>query len=451
MHWRSDQNRSFQMVPSASTVFYFLSLPMFPASVTKMYFWSFDSNFNDQSSTINFSSVNNAERSNNMTITGYGSSLSLNAAQAQYLSNGDSFLNLAQTSWTFELWIYLLATTNNVDYPLIGQCQSNSKDKCLHLLIRDYRAYLGFYSDDCPSNQVIAQSRWYHLTFTFDCETKNQSIYVNGVLNNHQQAVDCYQGKSGNLTIGRSYFHSTPEYFDGFIDELYYFDRVRTPREILDDASLTVYLSFDNYSLNDQGPLRINGHVNGSVNFTEGIVGGALHIDPISDSYVQVTGLVLLGVSDQSYSISIWIRPSERRNSTIVHVSSENNGMGWCIPMLTLTDQGQLIALSWSAGREDLSGPIVPLNGWTHVAITYSRSVGLSLYTNGTVSNSSGAFSFTASGSTRSNLFLGSSLFGTSSCGYIPYYNGQYTGALDEFRLYSRALSENEISELAKH
>jgi hypothetical protein len=451
MHWRSDQNRSFQMVPSASTVFYFLSLPMSPASVTNMYFWSFDSDFNDQSSTMNFSPVNNAGLSDVMTITGYGSSLSLDATQAQYLSNGDSFLNLAKTSWTFELWIYLSATTNNVDYPLIGQCQSNANDQCLHLLIRDYRAYLGFYSDDCPSNQVISQSRWYHLAFTFDCETKHQLIYVNGVLDNHQQAVDCYQGQRGNLTIGRSYFHSTPECFDGFIDELYYFDRVRTPKEILDDASLTVYFSFDNHSLKDQGPLRIDANVNGSVNFTEGIVGGALHIDPIADSFVQVTGLVLLGVSDQSYSISIWIRSSERRNSTIVHVSSENNGLGWCIPMLMLTDQGQLIALSWSAGRRELSGSIVPLNEWTHVAMTYSSSVGLSLYTNGTRSNSSGAFSFTASGSTRNNLFLGSSLSGTSSCGGIPYYSGQYAGALDEFRLYSRALSEDEISDLANH
>jgi hypothetical protein len=449
MHWRFDQNRSFQMVPSASTVFYFLSLPMSPVSVTKMYFWSFDSNFNDQSSTLKFLAVNNASLSDDMTITGYGSSLSLNVALAQHLYNADSFLNLAKTSWTFELWIYLASKVTTTDNPLIEQCQSRTKSQCFHISIRNEKAHIGFYDDGLDGSQ-INPLRWYHLAYTFDCETRNQSIYINGFLNAHRNATNCYQGQGGNLTIGRSQFHGTLEYSDSFIDQLYYFDRVRTTKEILDDAGLTVFLSFDNNSLNDQGSLGIHGYLNGSVNFTKGMVGDALQIHPIPDSFVRVTGLVLLGVSDQSYSISVWIRPSEQRKSTIVHVSDNPDGTGWCIAMLALTDQGQLIALSWSSGRRDLSGPIVPLNAWTHVAITYNNLVGLILYTNGTRSASSSAFSFTASGSTRNNLFLGSSLSGTLDCGGTSNHNGQYAGAMDEFRLYSRALTAAEIGNLVK-
>jgi hypothetical protein len=415
-----------------------------------MHFWSFDTNFNDQSSKFNFTVANTTRLSDTMTITGYGSSLSLNTTYGQYLTNGDLFLNLANISWTFELWMYISPTVNFTYYPFIEQCQSIVNDKCLHLLIRNYKAHLGFFGDDCEGNQTIQRSKWYHLAFTFDCQRKNQSIYINGFLDVSRKANVCYQGQSGNLSIGRLLFHGYPEYFDGFIDQLYYFDRVRTPKEILDDASLTVYFSFDNYSLNDQGPLGIDGHANGSVNFTKGIVGDALQIHPISVSFVRVTGLVLLGVSNQSYSISVWIRPNERRNSTIVHVSNNPAGTGWCITMLALTDLGRLIALSWSGQRQDLSGPIVPLNAWTHVAITYSSSVGLILYTNGTLSNSSAAFLFDASGSTRNNLFLGSSLSGTPYCGGTPNYNGQYAGAMDEFRLYSRALTVAEIGDFAK-
>jgi Concanavalin A-like lectin/glucanases superfamily len=418
------------------------------SSMVKMHFWSFDSNFNDQSSTLNFSAFKNAVLSNVTTITGYGSSLSLNATQAQYLSCGNSFLNLTDTSWTFEVWIYLLATTSNTDYSLIEQCQSTTPDRCLHLMIRKGKAYLGFYSDDRGGNQAIQPSQWYHLAFTFDCQTKNQSIYINGFLDAHRGADHCYQGQSGNLTMGKSLFQSSPQHFEGFIDQLYYFNEVRTPKEILDDASLTVHLSFDNYSLNDQGPLGIHGHVSGSVNFTTGIVGSALHIHPISHSFVRVAGLVQLGVTNQSYSISIWIRPDERRNSTIVHVSDQTDGTRWCIAMLVLTSQGQLIASLWSGARRHVAGPIVSLNQWTHVAITYSRSVGLSLYTNGTLSNLSTPFPFIASGSTRNYLFLGSSVAGTATCGAWSNYNGQYAGALDEFRLYSRALTPREICDL---
>jgi hypothetical protein len=451
MHWKSDQNRSFQMVPSASTIFYFVSLPMSPASVAKMYIWSFDSNFNDQLSRLNFSAANSAGVSNVMTINGYGSSLSLNATQAQYLSNDVSFLNLADTSWTFELWIYLSELYHGKDSALIEQCQSRATRTCLHMVIRNYKAFFGFYSDDCEGNQTIEQSKWYHLAFTFDCQTKNQSIYVNGFLDAHRRASDCYHGQSGNLLVGGSLIRDFNASFKGFIDQLYYFDRVRTAKEILDDASLIVYFSFDNYSLKDQGPLGIDGEAGGSVNFTEGMIGDALQFDPISNGFVRMKGIILFGISNQSYSFSTWIRSSDRRNSTIVHVSDGNDGQGWCFPMLSLTDQGRLIAVSWSRIRRDLYGPIVPLNVWTHVTITYSLSVGLSIYTNGTLSNSSAAFPFTASGSTQHYLFLGSSVAGTSLCGDTPNYNGQYAGALDEFRLHSRALTADEIGDFAKH
>ena len=471
MHQKSDQNKSFLLMPSSITKFYFLSLPNVPSTSDMIgkislllsisarrkndslmlvdYLWTFDSSFNDQSSTMNFSSINGAGYSTS-TITGYGASLSLNASQSQYLWMSEPFLNLVNTSWTFELWIYPQSIPSTSNSPLIVQCQSSSTDRCLHLVIRNQKVYFGFYNDDVSGVQILVPLRWYHLAFVFDCSTRNQSIYIDGFLDSSRQASGCYQGGQGNLTIG---FLEFPPYvrsywYDGFIDQLSYTSRSKTPDEILRDATLTVYFSFDNGSTADEGPLGIDGSRSGSTNFSAGRVGDALQINDVSDSYFRVSGLVLSGRSNQSYSLAIWIRFSSLQNSTILQVSAGITGLGWCVPMLTLTSSGQLRAMSWSGSPVAIMGPPIALNHWTHAAVTYSSNNGLRLYVNGTLHNSSLPFSFTASTSAN-YLVLGSSLAGTSRCGRTPSYNGQYAGFVDELRVYSRELSSGEVLALA--
>ncbi|CAF4553452.1 unnamed protein product, partial [Rotaria sp. Silwood2] len=43
---------------------------------------------------------------------------------------------------------------------------------------------------------------------------------------------------------------------------------------------------------------------------------------------------------------------------------------------------GRLYANSWSGGGVSLTGPIVPLNTWTHIGYTYSSTNGVRLYIN---------------------------------------------------------------------
>ena len=349
------------------------------------------------------------------------------------------------------MWIYPQSISNTLDIPLVGQCQSRATDQCLHLVIRSGRVHLGFYNDGVASQQLLVSSRWYHLAFVFDCNTRKQSIYIDGFLNNSRQANACYQGTQGNLTVGFPEVHSSAgnDRYDGLIDELSLIDRSKTADEILRDATLTAHFSFDNGSITDQGPLHLCGSRNGSTNFTTGRVGHALQIDNVSDSFFQVSGLVLLGITDQAYSLAIWIRPSSLGNSTIIHVSSNHAGQGWCVPMLTMTSFGQLRAMSWSGGNPPtISGPIVSVIQWSHVVVTYSLSNGLRLYVNGSLYNSSSSFSYSASGSVN-YLFLGSSFDGSSYCGAPPIFNGQYAGLVDELRVYSREITSSEVFHLA--
>ena len=157
--------------------------------------------------------------------------------------------------------------------------------------------------------------------------------------------------------------------------------------------------------------------------------------------------LVLLGRNDQSYSFAIWIKPAVQQRSSIIYMSSLSDGTGWSLPMLGLNDDGQLVAVSWGGAVVKVTGPIIPANSWTHVASTYNLTHGLRLYTNGSLHNLSSAFSFQASGAPN-YLLVGS----PRAAIHFPWWSditGQYTGAVDEFQVYSRELTAPEISVLA--
>jgi hypothetical protein len=130
-----------------------------------------------------------------------------------------------------------------------------------------------------------------------------------------------------------------------------------------------------------------------------------------------------------------------------LYLSNQANGTVWCLPILGLTNTRQLMVYFYNGTTFSLLGPIVPLNSWTHTALTYSRANGLRLYVNGTSSNSAAPFAY-VSGGQPMHLFISTPLSGISCAGG---YNtgGPYSGAVDELRVYSRELSGGDVAALA--
>ena len=172
-----------------------------------------------------------------------------------------------------------------------------------------------------------------------------------------------------------------------------------------------------------------------------------MEINNGNQSTFEVHGLVLLGTSGLPYSFSIWIRPYVPQQAAIMHLSALSDGTGWCLPVLGLTSNAQLAVYSNGPGVKSVMGPIVPLNSWTHVAVTYRQAIGMRLYVNGTLKSSLGSFVF-SSGGQPMHMFVGSP---SSGVGCVAGYNssGPYFGAVDEFRIYSRELSLADVATLA--
>jgi hypothetical protein len=286
----------------------------------------------------------------------------------------------------------------------------------------------------------------------YDYSTSTQYIYLNGVLEGSRSS-NAYQGMGGSIVIG-AIDNGTMHYFTGRIDQVSLITEAKSADEILDDATLVCYFSFDSNPYADSGPLNLIGS---GVNFTaavgDGIINDAISFT-VASSYYVVGGLSKLGIIGQPYSISIWINPTSVNGGTIAHVTkcSYSCVALWCLAFIGFTSGGHIAIQSWrtvgGSNLVSLTGPVAPINAWTHVVQTYSPANGMCLYINGSLVNQSSTFTYSASNAPN-YIYLGS--FPWAVCvGANTIAMGQYYGLLDEFRLYSREITATEVYTLAQ-
>lgn len=158
-----------------------------------------------------------------------------------------------------------------------------------------------------------------------------------------------------------------------------------------------------------------------------------------SYQYVDLPAAVLGGAS--AITLSVWVKPTHDadwqrvfdfgNNATRYMYLATRNGSG--VPRFAITTNGP-------GAEQGLNGTAaLPLNQWSHLAVTVSGSTG-TLYVNGTAvaQNTSMTLNPSALG-TLTNNWLGRSNFSDDPV---------YAGAFDEFNVYSRALTASEITSL---
>ncbi|CAF1232230.1 unnamed protein product [Adineta ricciae] len=356
--------------------------PVFePASL-----WSFDNNTNDSIS--NYHGVlSGSPIYRSPGINGYGSTLWFDAANNQFV-NVPTYRNLSYRSFTVQMWFF---STNTSSYTcgFFGQRHAANADESLHYVLRNGSPRLCFFSDDLQSSTIIQINTWYHITFVYNYSSFTQSIYRDGMLDCNRTSNNPYQSMSGLIVIGKTEQQpGTPWYFSGAIDEVLLSMKAKTASEILDDATLVTYHSFDSQSYYDASSLRLKGTY-ANVTFSIGKVNQAIDFQSNS-SFYEIDGFFLLGHANRSYSI-------------------------------------------------------LPSNVWSHIAYTYSSNNGLRLYVNGTLMNTTGSgLQYICSGELNT-LVLANARGNRSSCYSQSIASDPYSGSLDELRVYSRELATDDI------
>ena len=224
-------------------------------------------------------------------------------------------------------------------------------------------------------------------------------------------------------------------------------NRAKSSCEILDDATLATYYSFDiNPTVDDEGPNSLSS-VAQNVSYTSsGHLSKAISFSH-NTSYFQILGLTGLGMKNKSLSISLWIRP-HLLVGTLVFVENGIPPVTWCMPFIGFAANGSLVAQIWRGAVRAVFGPALSTSSvWHHIVQTWSSTNGLRLYVdNNLVGRDSLATSYSASG-VSNNLKIASRPMGSCASGEIapPF---QYSGDVDDFRVYSRELSSDDICAL---
>ena len=178
-----------------------------------------------------------------------------------------------------------------------------------------------------------------------------------------------------------------------------------------------------------------NGTIAGAVR-TAGKVGGALSFDGAT-SLVSVPDSASLRLST-GMTVEAWVNPSQLGGWRTVLLKERVGGLTYGLYADDGSGQGGTPGpagyLYLDGVEQPVRGPgnALPLNGWTHLAVTYDWNV-CRLYVNGVLVGTSiqGAAIGTAAGALRIG---GNSIWGEF-----------FSGLIDEVRVYNRALSGDEI------
>lgn len=288
------------------------------SSLSRLAYYKFESNTNDQTGTYPASGLSTPIYS-----TGYaGSALYFDGTPFEQLIA--PVMNLSSRSFTIELWFYLtrIPTQDNAFFG--QQSLANVGKYCLFLMSRLGTLYMGFYADDTSGTTLLQNATWYHAAFVYDNDQRQRSIYLNGVLDGQSSTgVGPYLGSAGSMTIGSAKIDGTigKPFFSGYLDELMILTRVKSQCEILNDATLVAYFPFDgNYA--DAGPNSLPLTSSGA-SFMIGQTNQGVYLSG-STSYLQIGSLTSLGRSHYQYSIAFWVLPTVK--GVLVHLSGNSSG-----------------------------------------------------------------------------------------------------------------------------
>ncbi|CAF1401249.1 unnamed protein product [Adineta steineri] len=365
-------------------------------------------------------------------IPGTGYALKLIRDSHRYITI-PTFKSFVNTSFTVEMWIYPTTLNDGNYYGLFTQYDTESPGRSLQMMIRGLQLTLDFYADGVTGTTSLTTYTWYHVAFVYDYPSKTQTIYLNGYQDASRISDQPYLGTSGSINIGI------------LIDQVSLTMAAKSADDILNDATLASWHSFDSEITYDSGPHKLQGTAV-DVILVPGKVGQGLNFN-LDSSYYQIPGYVLLAIEDSSFSMSLWVQRTSTGEGTLVHYSTETDGDGWCTVPIGFSSTGNIIATAWAPDNQ-VTGPVLSINTWTHIATTYSPTTGLILYVNGTSVGGTGVQSNAASWIVVI-LTLGNSLSG-GECSSQSIATGTFSGYLDEFRVYSRELSATEIYALTK-
>ncbi|GGQ73225.1 LamG domain-containing protein [Couchioplanes azureus] len=295
------------------------------------------------------------------------------------------------------------------------------------------------------STTPVALHTWVHLATVRDAAAGKVHLYVNG----KAEATVAYTATvnaTGPLTVGRVKANGAwSNHWKGAVDEVRTYNRVVTPADI---KGLYEDAATGHWGMNEAPGATTAADVAGrtaalagDATFGPGHAGNALQLDGIGD-YALTSGVPI--DTDQTYTVAAWLYLTDTsidRNAVAAEGSLQS----------AFAIQANAGARTWrvrfaaddvaDAPSARLESTSVPQTGqWTHVAVVRTPTSG-QLYINTVKEDEQ---TLPASWKATGGLSFGRQL---NNGGPL----GLWRGAVDEVRVYPRALSAVQISRLYKN
>ncbi|NLY42535.1 MAG: hypothetical protein GX066_00870, partial [Clostridiaceae bacterium] len=200
---------------------------------------------------------------------------------------------------------------------------------------------------------------------------------------------------------------------------------------------LFLWYTFDDGSgttVTDASGNGYHGTLNGGTSWTSGVMGGAVQFNG-TNGYVRLPNGIFKDLSD--YTVATWFRADELREwQRIFDFGSSTSSYAFLTPMGGGRPRYGIKQGSAAEQTLIVNNMTFPLNEWKHVALT-TQGTTVRLYIDGVLVG------------TRTNTTLTLSSLGETTRNYIgrSQFSGDayLNGRVDDFRVYSRALSAEEI------
>lgn len=367
----------------------------------------------------------------NVTVTNYGATVDNDGKTGKCYSfdGSDDRIQISNapqpTDISVAMWFKRNATTNTRQflytqwYGITLELTSNNYVQCsVYTASGSQTAY-------CSSPTTItADTGWTHICFVFK-NGVGTSLYING---EHVSSASLAGPINISSTVGNIGYYST--YFNGKINDFRIYDEAISPELIHHlsrqpcEGDLKLWLPL-NTDLQNYGTEDLTVTNNGSTyQSTGGKLGGYYTSQFSISNNSTVNNLINFLNSGADFSISLWFRYTTNTPGEFFQCG-DSSAVG---SRLHLAINDNVFRFCFRAN--DYSGPTLSMNTWYHVVCSYTNN--------------------------KKYIYLNGSLYGSADSGKlaIPQDRGLlFTSAsvhLNDFRLYSYALSPEEVKRIAQ-
>ena len=314
-------------------------------------------------------------------------------------------------------------------------------------------------SSEIPTNYITSSSlplnTWSHVAATYDSDDLEFRIYINGEVDISIKVFSIIDSSTGDIHLGDIKGGEEGRRFEGMLDDVRIYNVGLTQVDVQDimggTRDLLLNLEFYGDLLDSSGNRNHGGCINCPVLTTD------RNSDPIRaylfdgvNDYINITDSFSLDIVDD-LTVTAWINPTLTSGETRI-VNNRGTGVsgnnpGWQLKIRDFSGRWGFMDSSIDDGNLyatcDGCGGTYSYEEWHYVAMVYEKGVGLKFYVDGL---SDGNISATTLGSIDNNLptAIGGAV---ADNGVEGTFNEFFEGSIDDVRIYSRALSSQEVAD----